>query len=146
MVQSSRTLFGGSSRRGGSRSDELHGFGGLLAGGGHPNGYHGAHVHLLYGLGQTDDLAAIHALGKGWVAEEALAIAIYCALRYGHDIAGALIAAVNHEGDSDSTGSITGNIIGAKIGYSNIPSKYTETLEMRDVILRVADEMFKYGL
>ena len=50
------------------------------------------------------------------------------------------------EGDSDSTGSITGNIIGAKIGYSNIPSKYTETLEMRDVILRVADEMFKYGL
>ena len=96
--------------------------------------------------GQTDDLAAIHALGKGWVAEEALAIAIYCALRYGNDIDGALIAAVNHEGDSDSTGSITGNIIGAKIGYSNIPSKYTETLEMRDVILRVADEMFKYGL
>ena len=96
--------------------------------------------------GQTDDLAAIHALGKGWVAEEALAIAIYCALRYEDDIDSALIAAVNHEGDSDSTGSITGNIIGAKIGYSNIPDKYIDKLEMRDVIIGVADEMFKYEL
>ncbi len=96
--------------------------------------------------GQTDDLAAIHTLGQGWVAEEALAIAVYCALRYESDIDRALIAAVNHEGDSDSTGSITGNIIGAKIGFSNIPEKYIEKLEMKDVILRVADEMFKYGL
>lgn len=53
-----------------------------------------------------DDLDAIHALGQGWVAEETLAIAIYCALKYSDDFAKALVASVNHEGDSDSKGKV----------------------------------------
>ena len=95
---------------------------------------------------ERDDLAAIHALGEGWVAEEALAIAVYCAAKYPDDIDSALIAAVNHGGDSDSTGAITGNIVGARVGLSGIPEKYLEKLELRDKIIEMADEMFKYGL
>ena len=57
-----------------------------------------------------DDLDAIHQLGEGWVGDEALAIAVYCVLKYSGDIDNALIAAVNHNGDSNSTGAITGNI------------------------------------
>jgi ADP-ribosylglycohydrolase len=52
--------------------------------------------------------AAIAELGQGWVAEEALAISIYCAL-VARDFRHGVILAVNHDGDSDSTGSITGN-------------------------------------
>ena len=55
---------------------------------------------------ELDDLDAIHLLGQGWVAEETLAIAIYCSLKYPKDIERALIVAVNHGGDSDSTGAV----------------------------------------
>jgi len=90
----------------------------------------------------TDDLTAIHQLGQGWVGDEALAIAIYCALRYEHDFDKAIIAAVNHCGDSDSTGAITGNILGAHLGLSAIPRKYVDALELKDVILEIADDLY----
>src|SRR5699024_6849945 len=64
----------------------------------------------------VSDLDGIHALGEGWVAEEALAIAVFCAVRYQDDFAAAIRAAVNHKGDSDSTGAICGNILGAWLG------------------------------
>ena len=92
---------------------------------------------------ETGDLEAIHKLGEGWVAEETLAIAIYCALKYENDFDKALIAAVNHNGDSDSTGAVTGNILGAKLGLSGIPEKYKQDLELKDVILEVADDLWK---
>ena len=88
-----------------------------------------------------DDLDAIHELGQGWVGDEAIAIAVYCALKYPEDIEKALIAAVNHEGDSDSTGAITGNIVGAHVGLSGIPIKFIEDLELKDLILEIADDI-----
>lgn len=92
--------------------------------------------------GNGDDLVAIHQLGEGWVGDEALAIAIYCALKYSGDFDKALIAAVNHNGDSDSTGAITGNILGAYLGLSAIPEKYTKNLELLDVITEIADDLY----
>ena len=91
----------------------------------------------------VSDLDAIHELGEGWTGHDALAIAVYCALRYPDDIDKALIASVNHNGDSDSTGAITGNIVGAHIGYSAIPAKYTDALELRDLILELADDLWR---
>jgi len=88
------------------------------------------------------DLDAIHRLGQGWTGDEALAIAIYCALKYDHDFDKAIIAAVNHGGDSDSTGAITGNILGAYLGLSAIPEKYTKNLELLDVITEIADDLY----
>lgn len=93
--------------------------------------------------GGDEDLEAIHRLGEGWVAEEALAIAVYCAVKYADDFDKALIAAVNHKGDSDSTGAITGNILGAYVGLGGIPKKYLEHLECRDVILEMADDLYR---
>lgn len=89
------------------------------------------------------DLDAIHQLGEGWTAEETLAIAVYCAIKYEHDFDRALIAAVNHKGDSDSTGAVAGNILGAKIGFEAIPDKYKEHLELKDVILEIADDLWQ---
>ena len=87
------------------------------------------------------DMTNIQLLGAGWVAEEALAIAIYCSLRYQHDFSSGIIAAVNHDGDSDSTGAITGNILGALVGYEAIDAKWKRDLEIADVILEMADDL-----
>ena len=90
-----------------------------------------------------DDLDAIHQLGEGWIGEEALAIAVYCALKHADNFDAAIIASVNHNGDSDSTGAITGNILGAYLGMDAIPAKYTEKLELIDVIKKVAANLAK---
>ncbi len=89
-----------------------------------------------------DDLAAIHTLGSGWVAEETLAIAVYCALRYPDDFQKAVHAAVNHSGNSNATGAVTGSIVGASVGFSGIPRTFVDDLELRQVILTVADDLY----
>lgn len=101
-------------------------------------------IRLAIELSDNDarDLDNIHRLGEGWVAEEALAIAIYCCLRYPYDFSQCIITAVNHKGDSDSTGAIAGNIIGAYLGYDEIEEKWKEDLELSDVILGVADHLY----
>ena len=91
------------------------------------------------------DPEAIQQLGEGWVAEETLAIAVYCALKYEDDFDRALIASVNHSGDSDSTGAVTGNILGAHLGLEGIPRKYREGLELKEVLLEVADDLCRAG-
>lgn len=91
---------------------------------------------------ELDDLDAIRQLGRGWVGEEALAIAVYCALKHSDSFEEAIVAAVNHSGDSDSTGAIAGNIMGAALGLQAIPEKYLDKLELRDVILELADDLF----
>lgn len=83
---------------------------------------------------------AIPALGEGWIAEEALAISVYCALMAGNLEEG-IITAVNITGDSDSTGAITGNLLGAIYGASVVPSRWLEQLELRDVIETVAQDL-----
>lgn len=89
-----------------------------------------------------DDLEAIGELGEGWVAEETLAIAIYCSLKYSNDFDKALIVSVNHSGDSDSTGAVTGNILGAYLGFKSIPKKYLEHLELKNVIIELANDLY----
>ena len=95
-------------------------------------------------LSETDnpDLCNIQQLGEGWVAEETLAIAVYCSLKYPDDFEKAVIASVNHSGDSDSTGAVTGNILGAWLGIEAIPQHFKEGLEIIDVIEEIAKELY----
>ena len=87
-----------------------------------------------------DHPSAIRQLGRGWVAEEALAISVYCAL-VAEDFRQGVMLAVNHDGDSDSTGSITGNLLGVAQGVDAIPADWLEELELREVIGEVADDL-----
>ena len=82
----------------------------------------------------------LETLGGGWVGEEALAIAVCCAL-VADDLLDGLLLAVNHSGDSDSTGSIAGNILGTIYGEEGIPAHLLADLELRDVITTVADDL-----
>lgn len=100
-------------------------------------------INLALELSENDDsdLENIHRLGEGWVAEETLGIAIYCALKFQNDFSKAIIVSVNHNGDSDSTGAVTGNILGAFVGYDAIEQKWKNNLELHDVILEMADDL-----
>ena len=102
-------------------------------------------INLAIQLSENDDdnLANIHRIGEGWVAEETLGIAIYCALRYEDDFSKGILTAVNHNGDSDSTGAVTGNILGAWVGYKGIDGKWKKNLELKDVILEMADDLYQ---
>jgi ADP-ribosylglycohydrolase len=98
-------------------------------------------VSLANGTGP--DMANVESLGGGWVGDEALAIALYCAVKHFDSFEKAMIAAVNHSGDSDSTGAVCGNILGAAIGYEAIPQFFKDDLEMHDLILHIADDLYR---
>jgi ADP-ribosylglycohydrolase len=89
---------------------------------------------------------AIEILGGGWIAEEALAIAVCAALCHpGPDeVLDALALAVTHSGDSDSTGAICGNILGALHGETALPPALAFAVEGRSVLLELADDLVRY--
>jgi ADP-ribosylglycohydrolase len=78
--------------------------------------------------------------GAGWVAEEALAIGLWCALSADSFEQG-VINAVNHSGDSDSTGLIAGHLLGIQYGPAAIPARWYGMLELRDVIEQIAKDI-----
>lgn len=89
----------------------------------------------------------LETLGGGWTGEEALAIAVYASLAPvpGEDRFEAemgrrrrLLLAVNHSGDSDSTGAICGNILGARHGTAIVPGRWRDEVEVGAVIGRLA--------
>lgn len=86
------------------------------------------------GLPGPEDLER---LGGGWVGEEALAVALACAVGAAGFRDGVL-AAVNHSGDSDSTGAIAGHLLGALNGMGQLPADWLAELELRAVIEQLA--------
>lgn len=84
----------------------------------------------------------ISELGEGWVAEEALAIGVYCALKHTWDFRAGVLKAVNITGDSDSTGAITGNILGVINGENGIPSEWLANLREYKIVSQVADDLW----
>lgn len=98
-------------------------------------------IHLTHQ--DLNDLEAIREIGQGWVAEETLAIAVYCTLKYPNDFVKAVTTSVNHGGDSDSIGAVTGNIIGAYLGRQHIPDEFIEPLELKEVISEIAVDLFE---
>ena len=91
-------------------------------------------------------VASVEALGEGWIAEEALAIAVYCALVHPEveQFRAALSLAVSHSGDSDSTGSICGNILGALHGTAALPADLVREVEGRETIEQLAEDMWVF--
>jgi ADP-ribosylglycohydrolase len=90
----------------------------------------------------TPEPEVIEDIGAGWIAEEALAISLYCSLVAADDFKKGILLSVNHSGDSDSTGSITGNILGALYGFDIIPEKWVTELELKALIEEVAGDLF----
>lgn len=103
------------------------------------------YLQKAYELASADiePTRAIAALGLGWVGEEALAIGVYCALKCATDTKKALLLAVNHDGDSDSTGAICGNILGAWKGVDALPKEWVERIEGREILAQIIDDLHR---
>lgn len=82
------------------------------------------------------------ALGEGWVGEEALAIGLYSVMAT-DNVRDALLLAVNHSGDSDSTGIVAGNLGGALYGTRAIPQEWLASLELREVIQTLTQDALR---
>lgn len=104
-------------------------------------------LHLIemakeYAKSDINSRTAIFNLGEGWHGDEAIAISIYCALKSPENYENALIMAVNHNGDSDSTGAITGNILGAYLGIDKIPDKWKNAVELNSELKQLAMDLY----
>ncbi|WP_406860283.1 ADP-ribosylglycohydrolase family protein [Streptomyces sp. HUAS MG47] len=118
---------------------------------------HAGHEETTAALHRAVDLAGerggpsaerVESLGAAWIAEEALAIAVYCFLARTGSVAEALLLSVNHSGDSDSTGSLCGNLLGAAHGDVQLPLEWLMLTEGRAVITELADDFslqFEHG-
>lgn len=84
-------------------------------------------------LGLSDDGEdACRITGAGWIAEEALATGLFCAIRHADDPVSALARAAATSGDSDSIACLTGAFLGAAHGLSVWPTLWTERIEYKD--------------
>jgi len=87
----------------------------------------------------------LESLGQGNVGETALSMSVYVALTTS-DPNTALLASVNHSGDSDSTGSVCGNLVGAMYGEQALRQSWLDRLELREVIEQLAeDALVEFG-
>ncbi|MFK0045057.1 ADP-ribosylglycohydrolase family protein [Streptomyces sp. NPDC090741] len=75
----------------------------------------------------------------GHCAEQALAVAVYCAL-VAEDIPHGLRLAVNHGGDSTAAGALCGALLGALHGETALPGAWLADLEGRAALLELADD------
>ena len=80
-------------------------------------------------LDWEDEEKALSYLGEGWTGEEAVALALYCFLRYPHSYEKVIIRGANTNGDSDSIACIAGAISGAYLGIESIPEDWVKRIE-----------------
>lgn len=88
-------------------------------------------------LGSTPTRAEIfRQLGEGWTGDEALAIGVYAA-GAADSFEDAVRLAANHDGDSDSTASIAGQLYGARHGILAVPHAWVRRLDVLTDALEV---------
>ncbi|MEV4478897.1 ADP-ribosylglycohydrolase family protein [Micromonospora coxensis] len=70
--------------------------------------------------------------GEGWIAEEALATALLCALRHPDDPVTAIARGATTAGDSDSIAALAGAFVGAAHGTAAWPTDWSTRIEYAD--------------
>ncbi len=95
---------------------------------------------ISFANSEMKPLTAIEALGQGWIAEEAIGMGLFSALR-GCSFPEVIQIAANHTGDSDSTASIAGQIYGAWKGANEIPKEWIDSLDVHDVMVQLLSKI-----
>lgn len=85
-------------------------------------------------LDWEDEETALGYLGEGWVGEEAVALALYCFLKYPGSYKKVVIRGANTDGDSDSIACIAGSISGAYLGIEAIPEDWVKRIEKSEYL------------
>lgn len=86
------------------------------------------------------DMAAI---GSGTTGSEALALALYCALRHTNDFQSAILMAVNQGGSSDTIAAICGSMLGTYLGLDEIPYPWVNQIEGSILLVSEADRILE---
>ncbi|MFC1868755.1 ADP-ribosylglycohydrolase family protein [Thermodesulfobacteriota bacterium] len=94
-------------------------------------------------LDWDDEEKALEYLGEGWVGEEAVALALYCFLRYPSDYEKVVFRGANTNGDSDSIACIGGSISGAYLGIDAIPNNWVQRIEKTEYLDELAKRFAK---
>ncbi|QGN51016.1 ADP-ribosylglycohydrolase family protein [Micromonospora sp. WMMC415] len=76
--------------------------------------------------------------GAGWIAEEALATALYCAIRHADDPVAALARGATTAGDSDSIAALAGAFVGAALGTPAWPADWATRIEYADQLFTLS--------
>lgn len=79
--------------------------------------------------------------GAGWIAEEALATALYCFLIYPDNGQLAISRAANTSGDSDSIAALAGAFAGAHLGPGAFPADWRQRIEFRDRLAKLVKDL-----
>ncbi len=93
-------------------------------------------------LNWKDEEKALNYLGEGWIGEEAVALALYCFLRYSDNYEKVVIRGANTDGDSDSIACIGGAISGAYLGIEAIPDNWIKRIEKPDYLEDLALRLY----
>ncbi len=84
-------------------------------------------------LAEPDDGGdACRITGEGWIAEEALATALLCAVRHRDEPVAALARGAATSGDSDSIACLAGAFLGAAYGMAAWPPRWRGRIEYAD--------------
>jgi ADP-ribosylglycohydrolase len=92
-------------------------------------------------LDWNDEEKALKALGEGWIGEEAVALALYCFLRYPKNYRKAVLRGANTNGDSDSIACIAGSISGAYLGIDAVPDDWIKRIEKSKYLEEIAGNL-----
>ena len=84
-------------------------------------------------------------LGESWIAEEAVASALWCVWRAEGDYRRTVLLASNTDGDSDSIACIAGSIAGALRGTAALPTEWLAVLEDKNELADLAEELYRCG-
>ncbi|GAB3073256.1 ADP-ribosylglycohydrolase family protein [Micromonospora schwarzwaldensis] len=79
--------------------------------------------------------------GEGWIAEEALATALLCALRHPDEPVAALARGATTAGDSDSIAALAGAFLGAAHGMAAWPAGWSDRIEYAGQLTALADTL-----
>jgi len=78
-------------------------------------------------------------IGYGWSGPEAFAIAVNAVMTT-NNVEDAIVVACNHDGDSDTTASMAGNLAGAIYGPA-LPDRWLAHVEMRGELTQLASQL-----
>jgi ADP-ribosylglycohydrolase len=92
-------------------------------------------------LDWPDEEKALNYLGKGWIGEEAVALALYCFLKHTGDFKKTVLRGANTNGDSDSIACIAGSISGGYLGIDAIPEKWIKNIEKTEYLDTLAKRL-----
>ncbi len=96
-------------------------------------------LYLYYPRGEK----TLEELGEGWVADEAVTLALYCFLKYRDEgYEGVVRRAANTNGDSDSIACIAGGFYGAFKGIESIPQRWVDKVQNSDYINTLSELLY----